>query len=500
MEVRRDRTAITRSDLSRPVQLLISRSVLAPNLSFFDYGCGLGGDVRLLQSLGYEAHGWDPAHQPCEARRGAAVVNLGYVLNVIERPAERADALRRAFDLADKCLCVAVLLGSATYSSETQSYGDGLLTSRRTFQKRYHQEEAGQYLKEILGVAPIPLEAGIFLVFKESADAYAFLLNRIQRPMLRIHGVPRQRGRLLRAALIETFQTEYAGAWAEYADFAAARARPPAGGELDALRIAAQHGITPADLWEEACNSLPRNQLAERRRHHVNQHIVFTAIGRFRGVPRLRDLPATTCFDIRYFFRSYNHLKQLSDDHLFAAGDSARVARLCEAAPVGVNTVDGYFVARRDLASLDPTLQIYARLGELFSGDLDRVDVIKVHKASPRLSLFSLSDMRETLPRLTSRVKIDLQSQQVRYFDHSVAAEPELLIGKQLLGFDEGSTDERAVEFGRTILLRDEPFGLIVRVAPPPRGPVDRGTSYVHTARRNSAYARFQSLVRDCYG
>ena len=482
MEVRRDRTAIARPDLSRPVQLLIGNGVLTPEHTFFDYGCGLGDDVRFLRSLGYHAHGWDPAHQPDEAQRSAAVVNLGYVLNVIEQPAERAAALRRAFDLTGRCLCVAVMVGAATYAGEAQSYGDGLLTSRRTFQKYYHQEEARRYLEEVLGVEPIPLQAGVFLVFRQSADAHAFLLNRIQRSAPLRHGVPRERRRALRTALIETFRTEHADEWAAYADFAASRARPPAAGELDALRVAAEHGVAPADLWAAASDALPQEHLAEQRRRHTNQYLTFMAICRFRGAPRLRDLPITARYDIRHFFRSYNDLKQLSSEHLFAAGDAERVARLCETAPEGVNTADGYFVARRDLPALDPTLQIYARLGELFAGDLDSVDVIKVHKTSPRLSLFSLIDAREALPRLKSRVKIDLQSQQVRFFDHSTNPEPELLVGKQLLGFDEGSTDARAISVGRRLLIQDEPFGLIVpvaRVTQPRR--VDRSIPPAHT-------------------
>ena len=463
MEVRRDRTAIARSDLSRPVQLLIGNGVLTPKHTFFDYGCGLGDDVRFLQSLGYVAHGWDPAHRPDEAPRSAEVINLGYVLNVIERPGERAEALRRAFELSQKCLCVAVLVGSASYAGEAQAYGDGLLTSRSTFQKYYQQEEVGRYLEEVLGVAPIPLEAGVFLIFRHSADAHAFLLNRLQRSVPLIQGFPRERKRVLRTALMSTFQTQHAEEWAAYADFVSAWGRPPGAGELDALRVAVENGLAPADLWEAASGVLPEQQLAEQRRRRTNQYLVFMAISRFRGVPKMGDLPVTSRFDVRYYFRSYSNLKQLSDEHLFAAGDEERVARLCEAAPVGVNTSDGYFVARRDLPSLDPTLQIYARLGELFSGDLDRMDVIKIHKTSPRLSLFALSDVQEPMPRLKSRVKIDLQTQQVRFFDHSTNAEPELLVGKQLLGFDEGSTDERTVALGRRILMQDEPFGLIVR-------------------------------------
>ena len=249
MEVRRDRTAIARSDLSRPVQLLLGSGVLAPERTFFDYGCGLGDDVRFLKSLGYAAHGWDPAHRPDEPLRRAAVVNLGYVLNVIERPAERIRALRRAFDLSETCLCVSVLIGSGSYAGEVQTYGDGVLTSRNTFQRYYQQEEVAKYLQEALGIVPIPLEAGVFLIFRRSEDAHAFLLNRLQRSVPLLHGVPRQRKRLLRAALLEAFQTEHKADWAAYAEFVTRHGRPPASAESSVPQAAAEHGLAPTDLW-----------------------------------------------------------------------------------------------------------------------------------------------------------------------------------------------------------------------------------------------------------
>ena len=237
------------------------------------------------------------------------------------------------------------------------------------------------------------------------------------------------------------------------------------------LQAAAEYGLSLTDLWEAAANELPESQLNELRRLLTNQYITFMAISRFRGVPRLGELSVTARSDIRYYFRSYSHLKELSNKHLFAAGDNNQVAKLCEDAPVGVNTTDGYFVARRDLPQLDPTLQVYARLGELFFGDLDRMDIVKIHKTSPRLSLFSLNDLNEAVPRLKKRVKIDLQGQQVRFFDHATIAEPEVFIGKQLLGFQQGTTDESAVVAGRRILMHNAPFGLIVRVRDL-RGPI----------------------------
>ena len=88
------RTAIRRTDLSRPVTQALQDGLIAPSRSLLDYGCGRGGDVQRLRELGYSVSGWDPAFAPDEPLEPADVVNLGYVINVIESPAERADTLR----------------------------------------------------------------------------------------------------------------------------------------------------------------------------------------------------------------------------------------------------------------------------------------------------------------------------------------------------------------------------------------------------------------------
>src|SRR5438034_9436407 len=58
--VERYRTALIRYDLSKPVKTLFEYGLLALSSTFFDYGCGQGSDVAGLQSLGYQADGWDP--------------------------------------------------------------------------------------------------------------------------------------------------------------------------------------------------------------------------------------------------------------------------------------------------------------------------------------------------------------------------------------------------------------------------------------------------------
>src|SRR5207237_277052 len=102
----RHKTAIRRGDFSRPIKCLLRDGLLDKAVCLFDYGCGRGEDIALLASEGFSCAGWDPAYLPDVARQPADVVNLGYVINVIEEPAERAATLKQAWDLAARLLVV----------------------------------------------------------------------------------------------------------------------------------------------------------------------------------------------------------------------------------------------------------------------------------------------------------------------------------------------------------------------------------------------------------
>ncbi len=79
--------------------------------------------------MGFESAGWDPVHRPHETLRAAPVVNLGYVVNVIENPAERREVLRSAWSLADQVLIVSARLTmDGRFLSEASDFADGYLT------------------------------------------------------------------------------------------------------------------------------------------------------------------------------------------------------------------------------------------------------------------------------------------------------------------------------------------------------------------------------------
>ena len=109
--IERERTALRRTGLSSPMQHLLRFGFLDGRYSLFDYGCGRGDDLRVLERMNIHATGWDPVFRPDAPREPAEIVNLGFVLNVIEDARERDATLKSAFQLAQKLLVVSVMLG-----------------------------------------------------------------------------------------------------------------------------------------------------------------------------------------------------------------------------------------------------------------------------------------------------------------------------------------------------------------------------------------------------
>jgi len=135
IKVKRHKTAITRYNFSKPIQTIIEYNLLEEKASLFDYGCGHGDDIRALQKMGVEANGWDPVYHTDERKSEADIVNLGFVLNVIEDQIERTSVLKEAYDLSNKLLVVSSMIATSSTEDKGRPYKDGILTNRGTFQK-----------------------------------------------------------------------------------------------------------------------------------------------------------------------------------------------------------------------------------------------------------------------------------------------------------------------------------------------------------------------------
>lgn len=181
VDVAKHKTAIDRYKLSSPMISLARHGYLDKTYSVFDYGCGKGDDHRELQAHGIIADGWGPAFFPNNEKKIQDVVNLGFVINVIEDPRERRDCLIDAYKHAKKLLVVSAMLGGASIIEKFTPHGDGVLTSRKTFQKYYSQTELKAYIEQTLEKMPVAVGPGIFFVFKDEVEEEQFLVNKEHR-------------------------------------------------------------------------------------------------------------------------------------------------------------------------------------------------------------------------------------------------------------------------------------------------------------------------------
>lgn len=70
----RRKTAIARADYSRPIRIALADGLIDPMTTVFDYGCGLGDDIRHLGLRGISSWGWDPEHRREGVMAAARVV------------------------------------------------------------------------------------------------------------------------------------------------------------------------------------------------------------------------------------------------------------------------------------------------------------------------------------------------------------------------------------------------------------------------------------------
>ncbi|MDJ0697093.1 DNA phosphorothioation-associated putative methyltransferase, partial [Mastigocoleus sp. MO_188.B34] len=178
IRIERHKAAIVRKELSRPVRLAKEAGLFTAGITFFDYGCGYGGDVERIAKQGYQSSGWDPYYFPDNPLNNADLVNIGYVINVIEDLQERQKALQQAWELADRILVIAAQVLIDDRHRGIVVYGDGIITSRNTFQKYYHQEELKIYIDRVLNVDSIPAGLGIYFAFKDEAIAQNYRVSR----------------------------------------------------------------------------------------------------------------------------------------------------------------------------------------------------------------------------------------------------------------------------------------------------------------------------------
>ena len=417
----RHKTAIRRGDFSRPVKCLLRDELLRKELTFFDFGCGRGEDLELLAADGFSCAGWDPAFRPDADQHDADIVNLGYVINVIENPEERLGTLRRAWQLCRQLLVVSAQVLLAGRGKEPVEFGDGVLTGRGTFQKFYEQAELKAFLEAQLVTEAIPAGIGTFYLFKDEAKRQQFLANRFRRRELIPRRTLTERRFEENRELLEAFMATAAelGRVPVVDEFSQSATILERFGSLKRA-FAFIRRLTGMQDWDA---------IVRRRREDI---LVYLALVRFRKRPPISGLPLTLQRDMRAFFGSYAKACAQADELLFKAGDSAAIDEACKRSPVGKLLPDDLYIHRSALETLQPILRIYEGCGQAYLGEIDGANIIKIHRRTGKISYLVYPDFEtDPHPSLLRCVRLSLRTRELNCYDYSQSCNPPILHRKE---------------------------------------------------------------------
>ncbi len=426
--VQRHRTALTRYQLSKPVKTLLEFNQIPTGSSFFDYGCGLGADVRGLRELGFEASGWDPVHAPDAVRVEADVVNLGYVLNVIEDPAERLETLVSAWRLARRLLVVAALIGdSEADAPHAIALNDGILTRRNTFQKYFSQRELQSYIEDGLETSAVPVALGVFYVFSDSGEHQLFLQSRSRRSIewdalvlgLSKPQAPPKAPRPARPPRPDRFAV-HQGLLEEFWSVLLRLGRIPLPSEFPRHFELGEAFGSPRRALRHLLSNGRADIFRRAERARKADLLVYLAIANLRKTIPFSRLPEMVRCDIATFFHNYKQGLAEGRDLLHAAADSNNIAMACEEAGIGWQDEHSLYVHTALVDSLPTVLRTLIACAEFLYGNLREADILKIHKHSGKVTFLSYAEFDSALlPKLTTRTKVNLRTQRVEVFNHS---------------------------------------------------------------------------------
>jgi len=434
--VERHKTAIDRNHLSQPMRALARHNYLNENLSILDYGCGKGDDLRELEAHGFNAIGWDPIHRPDTKIIISDIVNLGFVLNVIEDREERTNTLINAWKHTSKVLAVSVMIAGERKIEQFKPYKDGVITKINTFQKYYSQGEIRYYIESTLSIKSIPINQGVFFIFKNNIDEQEFLLNR--QKIQRDWNQKTQRESINKPASIKkSIIDKNMDLFNDYWNTTLELGRIPANDEFEfsnqIRRIVGSHNKAHNALLNIYGNELYLKSQKKRK----EDLLVYFALSLFDKRKPQSRMPESLKRDIKFFFSNITSALEESKELLFSVGKPEIINQVCIDSYNHLQTGQlednhSYTFHINNLGNISAILRIYIGCATQLYGDIDNIHLIKTHIRSGKVSLMRYDDWSKDEPLLIERIKIKLRDLDVDFFDYGDKFSPTPLINKHI--------------------------------------------------------------------
>ena len=453
MKVERHRTAIQRNQLSRPVLVALRDQLLDARKTFFDYGCGRGQDLEYLQEMGLSASGWDPAHSPENPKVSADVVNLGYVINVIENPEERGQVLRKAFDLAKELLIVSAMVGFKERATRnSRSHNDGLVTQRGTFQKYFDQAELGEYIARELKRDTYPAAQGVF---------YVFASEEIEREYCRTLARESSSNDLSQPTKAIRIKPEHLAAIAARVHKVR---RLPLPSEMPDQGVVLGVLASSDDWLQRLSGHLTaeeRSQLRQERRRDIIR-VIARSFFSVEGGKRMADLSLTERADVRLVFGSMSRAQLEVERYIRRILEPSNLEQECRTGGQGKLTPSALYFHRSQSGSLSSDLSLLTLCAEAgAANELQGTEnIVKINFRKPGVSFAAYPEFEEDPhPSLNRAVRFDFASSSVALRDYSQSGSPPILHRKELFI----SSEHEHYQAWSLFTQKEESLGLLGR-------------------------------------
>ena len=374
--------------------------------------------------MGYQASGWDPVHRSQGERLRSPIVNLGYVVNVIEDVSERCEVLRQAWALALDVLIVSARLKlDGRTLRDSEEFADGFLTGRGTFQKFFEQQELRTWIDRTLQVTSVPAAPGVFYVFREEQARSNFIATRYRR----LSATPR----LTKSAELFSAHQELLEPLMQ---FVTIRGRLPFDDELPSasetvdvfgsIRRAFRVVLTVTDdsKWK---------QIKQERSHDL---LIYLSLSQFEGRAPFGRLPLSLQRDVKAFFGVYKRACSRADELLFSLGKPGVISAACTKSPIGKLTPSALYVHESALSGVSTMLRLYEGCAQGYLGRVEEANIIKLHLSEPMVSYLSYPEFdNDPHPSLASALTVHLQTFRIRTRDYTGSGNRPILHRKELL-------------------------------------------------------------------
>jgi DNA phosphorothioation-associated putative methyltransferase len=434
----RYKTAITRDKLSVPMFALAKAGYLDGRCTVLDYGCGKGDDLRELEAHDIPCIGWDPVLRPDVEPDRCDIVNLGYVINVIEEINERRVTLRTAFELTEKLLAVSAMLGNDSVVEKFRPYKDGVITKARTFQKYYYQSELKEFIESTLKYEAIAAGPGLFFVFKDKLEEQTYLSNR-QRTRLNWNQISKRpqkaKSKTFSKSKIEKNEALLKDFWHCCLDLGRAATNDEFEHSGEIRHLFGSHENT-LNICREYFDEDNFSHAEKVRRDDL---LVYLALDHFGKRQVYRRMPESLQRDIKYHFIKYKNARDEARELLFSVSDTTLIHEACKVAyetlPASQLSDDHSLVFHKDFLNLcPPRLRVYIGCALQLYGDLEQINLIKAHIQSGKVTLMAYEGFDSiAIPLLKERIKIKLQEQDIDFFDYVYGFRPQPLLMKSKL-------------------------------------------------------------------